>query len=74
VMAAIASIGWVVATEISKERQAAAIKTERTIDRTDQGTPRTPDQEIVVKDKTSAKQMLDVLNRDMSTLEREGAE
>jgi hypothetical protein len=74
VMAAIASIGWVVATEISKERQAAATKTERTIDRTDQGTPRTPDQEIVVKDKTSAKQMLDVLNRDMSTLEREGAE
>lgn len=74
VMAAIASIGWVVATEISKNKQAAATETKRSIDRTGQEGARMPDQEIVVKDKTSAKQMLDALNQDISKLEREGVE
>ncbi len=73
VMAAIASVGWVVATEISKNRQAVPAEMKRPV-RTGQEMVRRPDQEIVVKDKTSAKQMLDVLNQDVSSLERDGVE
>lgn len=73
VMAAIASVGWVVATEISRKSQEAPAGAERPV-RTGQETARTPDKEIIVQDKTSAKQMLDALNQDVSNLEREGIE
>ena len=73
IMAAIASVGWVVTTEIGRNNQEAPVRAERPA-RTGQETARTPDREIIVKDKTSAKQMLDALNQDVSSLEREGVE
>lgn len=69
-MVAIAAIGWVVAMEFGASDQAPTEK-KRPVS---SETVRDADQEIVVRDKTSAKLMLDALNNDASSLERAGVE
>lgn len=70
VMAAIAAVGWIVATEFGASRQAPADTKRPAFNET----LRDAEQEIVVRDQVSAKLMLDALNQDMSSLERAGVE